>query len=199
MEKIQVEFYENGYNSEIQKYKNRATKFKKIVDKVLALGLNIELQKNDLEILFLKPKSFFTSKIVTEPVNINGLTLNKEKVFDILLIPNEIHSLISEIEALKETQENGFYIYKEAYFFELSSDNEVTIKHEAEQQIRDKFTIYLTTEKQVKAEKCLKNIIKNLKELQQIEPNFYTDYLFEKYLKSVSGEIKIDYETLSRI
>lgn len=201
MEKIQVEFDENKYNSALRQYQQQATEFKKLVDKVLKLNLQITFAPNDLVQMTENPKAFFVSKIVKEPLNLNGLELNKEKVFDILSLPDELQNVIQEIEQFKISKFfNGHPLYRYAPNFEIS-ENDVIVSQTTKDEIREQFTIYLTNEKQKTAHTHLKNIIENLKALGQVDENFKCDDLFEDYILLYNNgrELKIDFSTLKRI
>ncbi|GJQ06939.1 hypothetical protein CAPN010_10970 [Capnocytophaga cynodegmi] len=200
MEKIQVEFDENSYNGTLRQYEQQTTEFKKLVDKILGLNLEIAFAPDDLVQMTENPKAFFVSKIVKEPLNLNGLELNKEKVFDILSLPDELQNVIQEIEQFKISKFfKGHPLYKYAPNFEIS-ENEVLVSQTTKDETREQFTIYLTNEKQKTAHTHLKNIIENLKALKQVDKNFKDSDLFHKYILIYnSGEIKIDFSTLKRI
>lgn len=200
MEKIKVEFDENSYNGTLRQYEQQTAEFKKLVDRVLGLNLEISFVSDDLVQMTENPKAFFVSKIVKEPLNLNGLELNKEKVFDILSLPDDLQNVIQEIEQFKISKFfNGHPLYKSAPNFEIS-ENEVLVSQRTKDDIREQFTIYLTNERQKNAHTHLKNIIENLKALKQVDKNFKKSDLFHKYILIYNnGDVKIDFSTLKRI
>lgn len=203
-EPVKVGYNEYGFNQTVKEYNEYKLNFQNIVNKIIALNLqNFNFETNDLTPLFKSPKTFFTSKLITEQINISGIVLNQNKIFDLMEIPEKLHDLIKEIENLiKRFYENeknlNFYLYSD--YFQIVN-NIVEIKPEKLDFWKENYSIYLTNEKQVQVNNILTDISEKMQLLKELNFGFNYEDLLKKYLQANDGlkTVEIQYKELGNI
>ncbi|WP_434981551.1 hypothetical protein [Daejeonia sp. YH14] len=102
-----------------------------------------EINIADLDQLFSNPKAFFTNILVPDNPTINGMAISKAKMFDLLEIPESIKATILKTENfVKDWEHIGKYLW----CIEVSN-NEIKIKQSILQDIENRNTVYIETEK----------------------------------------------------
>ncbi|WP_312342944.1 hypothetical protein [Chryseobacterium binzhouense] len=166
MEKLLA--YRNDYeiNQLINKY-NDAAKFyfNDFIKRYQSISILPELQTDDLVDFFRNPKSFFLLKLTKgETLKVGDLKLSSEKVFELLERPEEIDMLINDIEALKRDRkymgEYGSFIV----YFEIC-EGILKIKQNRINEVIEKYSRYIESEKQIKALKMANSLVSQINEL----------------------------------
>lgn len=202
-QKIKVGYNEYGYNSTIAEYNTNAAKFQQIIDEIIALNLGITFNENDLIFLTEDPKAFFCEKLISEPMTINGLELDKNKVFEIMKKPAELDRIAENILHIKKhglPNEPGKFLFQFAPLFKILN-NTVIISTETESNVSELYSIYIKTEKQKQINDILEIIVLNLNALKQIEFVFNYEDLFKDLITINQTEkiTQINYKKVSNI
>lgn len=186
-----VHFDEQNYLDQISKIEENAGQFQTTIDKINALNLDITFEPGDLVPLFADPTDFFTKKMVTDPMTVNGLNLDSKKVFDLLETPPELKAIIAQIEQSKPMYLQSFVI----------QENTVIIKPEYLENLKLQYSIFLTNENQRIVYNNLNQIMECLEGIKKVYSNFRPVFLFERYLKTnaESTICKIDFAEIKRI
>jgi hypothetical protein len=185
--KVALYFDENGYNENLQTQEETKGYLQNIIDRIKSLGFT-DFTKISLEDIFLNPKNFFIEQYVKGQTEINGIPLNKEKIFSLMEIPPEVNTIIEEIKALRFAQN----------VFVLTEEGQIIIKDEFKNTLREQWTIYAHSEKAKKLHDCIKNIYDTLKQIQQITPNINLNDVLGKYINinANGNQIEINYKEI---
>lgn len=166
-EKILIKKNEGAIFSEIQSFQTQKAYFQKYVNMVIALGITAE--ENDLDLLFENPKAYITEKLTAgENMTVGSLTLNKEKLYELLEKPTGTNDLINSIE--KDLMDRGtreFHIWKVNNF--KIDQNEVVLKDETIDFINIRHSIFINNQNQKNAFEKLQQIATLLNDLNQLE------------------------------
>lgn len=199
MNKLKVDFKKNKHDEDLKKFENTKKELQKIITDIKGLELNITIENTDLDKLINSPKMFFCDKIVNESIKVNGIKLNKEKIFDLMEIPEDINNIIEYIIRLK----NDIIAGKQSLYIEnLNNDftiinNEINISENALSELKEIHTIYLDNENQIKIFNLLTEIKEKIKAIKEIDPRYYNiEDLFDDYYKLMGNNnflIDIDY------
>ena len=184
--KITLYFDEEGYNENLQRQEDTKEDLQNIIDRIKSLGFT-DFTKISLEDIFLNTKNFFIEQYVNGQTEINGIPLNKEKIFTLMEIPPEVNTIIEEIKALRFAQ-----------IFVLTEEGQIMIKDEFKNTLREQWTIYAHSEKAKKLHDCIKNIYDNLKQIQQIAPYINLNDVLSKYINinANGNQIEINYREI---
>ena len=187
--KVALYFDENGYNENLQRQEETKEDLQNIIDRIKSLGFT-DFTKISLEDIFLNPKNFFIEQYVKGQTEINGIPLNKEKIFSLMEIPPEVNTIIEEIKALRFAQN----------VFVLTEKGQIIIKDEFKNTLREQWTIYAHSEKAKKLHDYVKNIYDNLKQIQQITPNINLNDVLGKYINinANGNQIEINYTEITK-
>jgi hypothetical protein len=199
MNKLKVDFKKNKHDEDLKIFENTKKELQKIITDIKGLELNITIENTDLDKLINNPKMFFCDKIVNESIKVNGIKLNKEKIFDLMEIPENINNIIEYITRLK----NNVIAGKQSLYIEnLNNDftiinNEINISENTLSELRETHTIYLDSENQIKIFNLLTEIKEKIKTIKEIDPRYYNiEDLFDDYYKVMGNSnflINIDY------
>ena len=187
--KVALYFDENGYNENLQTQEETKGYLQNIIDRIKSLEFT-DFTKISLEDIFLNPKNFFIEQYVKGQTEINGIPLNKEKIFSLMEIPPEVNTIIEEIKALRFAQN----------VFVLTEKGQIIIKDEFKNTLREQWTIYAHSEKAKKLHDYVKNIYDNLKQIQQITPNINLNDVLGKYINinANGNQIEINYTEITK-
>ena len=185
--KVALYFDEDGYNENLQRQEDTKEDLQNIIDRIKSLGFT-DFTKISLEDIFLNPKNFFIEQYVKGQTEINGIPLNKEKIFSLMEIPPEVNTIIEEIKALRFAQN----------IFVLTEEGQIMIKDEFKKTLREQWTIYAHSEKAKKLHDCVKNIYDNLKEIQQECTQVNLNNVLGRYIRiNANGtQIEINYREI---
>lgn len=118
----------------------------------------------DLDILFRSPKDFFVSVLVPENPTINGMTVSKTKMFDLLEIPEHILATFTGVENfVKNWEHTGKYLYS----LEIK-DGLIQVKESILQSIEAQNSIYIETEKQTKIYNAVLSMDQSMKTIREV-------------------------------
>lgn len=201
--KLKVDFEQKQYDEDLRIFEATKKELQKIINDIKTLNLNINFDNGDLDTLINSPKIFFCNKLVNEGIVVNGIKLNKEKIFDLMEVPHEINSIIEYIIKLKSDTIKGIqtlYIGNLNNDF-IITDNVINISEKTLSELRETHTIYLESEKQIKIFNLLTEIKDKIKEIKQIDNRYYSlDMLFEDYyIIRGNNEISIDLGYIKRL
>jgi hypothetical protein len=166
-EKILIEKNEGAIAGELNQLEVKKQYFQNYVNKVIALGLTVA--ENDLNLLFENPKAYITDKLTAgENMQVGGLKLNKEKLFDLIEKPAGTNELIQSIE--KDLMDSGIREYNIWHVknFEIN-ENEVVVNPDHLEAINNRFSLFIESESQNQAYEKLQGIASLVNELNQMK------------------------------
>lgn len=154
---------EPAIQGEINQLRTQKEYFQKLVDKLVENG--IEVTTDGLKQLIENPKAFIVIALTKgENLKVGSLSIDNNKLFDLMEIPSEITSLIETIEKTRQTRgENEFYLWKVSLF--SVNENVVEISKEHLECLEKQHSVFLETENQEKAYNILENVANQLNEL----------------------------------
>ena len=200
--KLKVDFEQKQYDKDLGIFEATKNELQKIINDIKTLNLNINLDNGDLETLINSPKIFFCNKLVDEGIIINGIKLNKEKIFDLMEIPNGLNNIIENIITLKNaviSKIRNLYIENLNTNFTITN-GKVDISENTLSELKELHTIYLENENQIKVFNLLTEIKNKIKEIKEIDPRCYIEDLFDDYY-TIRGQndISIDIYYIKKI
>lgn len=165
--KILIEKNEGAINGEMHQLQAKQEYFQNYVNKIIALGISVE--ENDLELMFENPKAYITDKITAgESMNVGGLQLNKEKLFDLIEKPAGTNELIQDItKDLSDKSTREFHIWSVKCF--RISANSVSVNPAHLELINIRHSLFIKSENQKQAYEKLQGITKLINEINQLE------------------------------
>ncbi|OAE92120.1 hypothetical protein [Flavobacterium psychrophilum] len=153
-------------DNEINQLSTQKAYFQNYLDKVILL--NITVQENDLIQLFENPKAYITEKLTQgENLQVGGLSLNKEKLFDLIEKPVGTNELIESI--IKDTQNQSIRegnIWLANRF--IIDNNEVVINPEIINQITARHSLFIKTENQQNGYNKVIQLVDLINEINEI-------------------------------
>ena len=168
-EKVLLSKNQGAIESEVFKLQFPKNQFQSIVDRLQTVG--IIASGNDLEALINNPKAYVTDKITAgEEMKVGGLTLNKEKLFDLIEKPIGTTEIIKDIERgnNEETTREGLY-WLAGKFTVL--EGIVTITPEELERINTSHSLFITSENQSQAFAKLNELKDVINQLNGLEVN----------------------------
>ena len=200
--KLKVDFEQKQYDKDLGIFEATKNELQKIINDIKTLNLNINLDNGDLETLINSPKIFFCNKLVDEGIIINGIKLNKEKIFDLMEIPNGLNNIIENIITLKNvviSKIRNLYIENLNTNFTITN-GKVDISENTLSELKELHTIYLENENQIKVFNLLTEIKNKIEEIKEIDPRYYIENLFDDYY-TIRGQndISIDIYYIKKI
>lgn len=170
----------------LNSYKDGAGYLQSFVNAYQSLDIG-NLEKNELEQLLKDPKTFLFGKILGDrTVDLGGVKLDNEKLFDIVEKPKGLDELMSLI--------NEHYHRKESINlrdYQINEANQVVVSEERKEALEYLNSVYLTTETQKNAHKALVSIAENL----EILKNSTGGYLDMDNLKHFFKRVAVNGET----
>ena len=200
--KLKVDFEQKQYDKDLGIFEATKNELQKIINDIKTLNLNINLDNGDLETLINSPKIFFCNKLVDEGIILNRIKLNKEKIFDLMEIPNGLNNIIENIITLKNaviSKIRNLYIENLNTNFTITN-GKVDISENTLSELKELHTIYLENENQIKVFNLLTEIKNKIKEIKEIDPRYYIENLFDDYY-TIRGQndISIDIYYIKKI
>ncbi|WP_291077282.1 MULTISPECIES: hypothetical protein [unclassified Empedobacter] len=166
MEKILIHRDQNTIDEKISDLEIIVEKVQNIIDD-LAVFASIELIKDvkELTTIYRNPKKFFIDLLVIEEETMQGFPLSKEKVFDLLELPESAKNLIEEYS---QNQKDKWET--EAVFFQYLEivNKKVQIKQSHIEDLDKQYSIYITSDNQKLVWDKLNNITQILTEIQPL-------------------------------
>lgn len=141
--------------------------FETAISKFNKLGIGTFKKENFSE-LFLTPKEFLFKQLMRDkPLNVAGMKVSKEKLFDLLEKPIGYFTLIAEIKTLQDkvNKLSPWILYSSnlEYFlslFEFGADDKIQLTNEIKEEIKRKNEVYVSKESSKAMYKFLKSLEK---------------------------------------
>lgn len=184
--KYLLKFDESSFNNALSNEKAKINVYQSIVNEYNSLGIENKLNENDMFPMFENPKDFLSEKILNgESMKIGAVTVSKDKLFDFIEDPKKYLTFIENIRARKgrvygNQSENWLFSHSDFYIID---GNKVVFSDEAEERLKNQFSLFIETEKQDKVYKKLKelanlsNELLLLKESKWLDNDFLSIYL----------------------
>ncbi|WP_395078122.1 hypothetical protein [Flavobacterium sp.] len=181
---------------EIRQLETHRKFFQKIVDNVQ--NLSIEVQGNEIVELFENPKAFTTDKLTKgEKMQVGGLKLNKEKLFDLIEKPDGLQEVIAEILLANNDGSPLHWHLKHLNSFFVENGIVVT-NPEYLQDLEREYSIFATTENQVKGFEKLTQIAKLVNEVNVLaHGRLSIDERLGEILERTENELKANPNNVS--
>ncbi len=164
--KVLLHKNQNLIDNEINQQQHIIKYFQGYIDKVVALGFKVN--DNDLEPLFENPKAYITAKITDgQNLQVGGLTLNKEKLFDLIEKPEGTNEFIESVT--KDLSKNDIlehYIFR-AHRFSVSN-NKVVLKKEILEELDNRHSIFIQSKNQQNGYNKIVELAKLVNEINQL-------------------------------
>ena len=182
-------------NNELSGQKLSQAYFKPFVEKYNLLGLK-PLEKKDLNPLFDNPKAFLTQQITHgESLNIGGLKMNPEKLFEIIEKPIGTDELISQIIKDKGNHEIAKTNHWHSDHMIITNGDTVEICPKVKNHITERCSLYIENEAQQEAFDLIDVIAKNINRLNELTPinKIPEDVFFSQIISSREGKYKKEF------
>lgn len=153
-------------DGEVSQLKFSKDYFQNYIDKVDLLG--VDLQANDLVLLFQNPKEYITDKLTqNETLKVGNLTLNKEKLFDLIEKPTGTNELIESIISDKQNQNtNRLCIFLVNNF--VINNKEVVVKQTVLDAITERHSLFIETENQQTGYNKMLQVVQLINEINEL-------------------------------
>lgn len=169
-EKVLLHTNDAQINNELSGQKLSQAYFKPFVEKYNLLGLK-PLEEKDLNPLFDNPKAFLTQQITHgESLNIGGLKMNPEKLFEIIEKPVGTDELISQIVKDKGNHEIAKANHWHSDHMIITNGDTVEICPKVKNSITERCSLYIENEAQQEAFDLIDVIAKNINRLNELTP-----------------------------
>lgn len=185
--RIPIEVNEEGLKVAVSNCNTKKDYFQSVIKSIINLHLGVEFDKNDLAYLISNPRNFITSKIVKEPLNIGGMELDKDKVFDFLKLPGALKNIISSIDTSLSPHTKNYFI---------TNDNTVEIVPGYLEALEPQYTVYIETPRQKQAYDAINKIAEGITELNEMKSIYHFERI-EKYISFNNGTAKPEYKYLN--
>ncbi len=164
--KVLLHKNQNLIDNEINQQQHIIKYFQGYIDKVVALGFKVN--DNDLEPLFENPKAYITAKITDgQNLQVGGLTLNKEKLFDLIEKPEGTNEFIESVT--KDLSKNDIlehYIFRAHRFSVIN--NKVVLKKEILEELDNRHSIFIQSKNQQNGYNKIVELAKLVNEINQL-------------------------------
>lgn len=166
-EKQLIKKFDGQINSQLQQLETTREYLQKFVDNATAIGVKVD--ENDLQPLFANPKIFITEKLLTgENLEIGGLKLSKEKLFDLIEKPTGTTELIESIlQAQSDKESREFHVAKVGYFSVV--ENVVTVNAAHLELITNHNSLFIENENQKQGFEKTCEIVKLVNEINFLD------------------------------
>ncbi|WP_269686500.1 hypothetical protein [Flavobacterium lacustre] len=183
-EKVLLHTNDAQIKNELGFYLPKQKYFQEYLNKYALLCLK-PLEAKDLNPLFDNPKAFLTQQITHgESLNIGGLKMNPEKLFEIIEKPVGTDELINQIITDKASQQIASQNHWFTDSFVIGNNNNLEVCQKVKQHIHEKCSLYVENEKQTEAIKLLEEISEKMTRINELKTsgNITPDDLFETLL-----------------
>jgi hypothetical protein len=196
--KIEIYFNQDAYEYTLQKYKQRIPFYQSIIDEYEKLGIQNNLQENDLGELLENTKSFLASKIINgQETTVGGLKISNDAFFDLIEKPKNYLSFITSVVSQTNSPENKEkFVWQHANYY-INNGNKVEIRTKLIDSLKEASTTYIRCNEQLKAYELLKDIAGKLTELKNMKPYFRTENFIDNHFNFV-GDLN-DVKTVFKV
>lgn len=149
-----ISFDERNYKTAKEDFESKTSLLQQIVAAYNVLNLPA-LSTQEFYSLILNPTEVVFDKMTGgEPVSIAGLHVDKKKAFELLIKPTGYDALLSTIESVFAQLKTNFWLFKNtpvnknnvSRFFELDSDGNVSMISALDEQVKEYYTYYATSD-----------------------------------------------------
>lgn len=166
---VLIQFDEAKCNSQTGNLQQFISFFKDAIDDFNSLGIGKFDNKNFSD-LFLTPQEFlFDAFMKDRPLEVGGMKVSKEKLFELLEKPTGYFSLIANIQSLHEKikkvphyiTHTGFYNLDENFlnFFEFN-ESEIVLKQDIKKRLRTINEVWISNEDGILVHTLFSDLIK---------------------------------------
>lgn len=168
-EKVLLSKNQGAIDSEIFQLQPKKIYFQSFVDRLQTIG--VIAADNDLETLFANPKTYVTDKLTAgEEMKVGGLTLNKEKLFDLIDKPSGTNEIIKDIEKDQAEQSIRETTHWWANRFIVTA-GVVTVTDETLLNSENRHSLFITSENQLQAFNKLTEFTGLINQLNDLQLN----------------------------
>ncbi len=166
-EKVLLTKNQGAIESEIAQLQPKKEYFQNYVNRLIAVG--ITPTNTDLQTLFENPKAYVTDKLTAgEEMKVGGLTLNKEKLFELIEKPVGTNEIITDIEKDQQNRSVREYNHWSVKSFGII-EGIVTVTTETTEHINNRFSLFIESENQQTAFTKLQELAQILNNLNLLE------------------------------
>lgn len=158
-EAVLISFDESKFNAQIENLQQFIPSFEVAISIYNSLGIG-DFQKENFNALFLSPNQFLFQELMKgKPLEVSGMQVSKEKIFDLLEKPAGYFSLIDAIKDLENTiqavlhfgdypGEKYFHKLDEKFLdcFEFDTNEKIVLKHEIKNMLKLRNEVYIKTD-----------------------------------------------------
>jgi hypothetical protein len=165
--KVLLSKNQGAINSEIKQLEPKKNYFQNYVNRLNAVG--IAVTSRDLDALFDNPKAYVTDKLTAgEEMKVGGLTLNKEKLFELIEKPVGTNEIIADI--VKDQQDASIreFNHWSVKSFEVINGT-VTTTAATIEHINNRLSLFIDSENQQSAFNKLTELVKQINDLNGLE------------------------------
>jgi hypothetical protein len=167
--KVLLSKNQGAINSEIQQHEPKKDYFQNYVNRLIAVG--ITATNTDLQLLFENPKAYVTDKLTAgEEMKVGGLTLNKEKLFELIEKPVGTNEIIADIVKDQQDKSKREFNHWSVKSFEIINGI-VIVTAETIEHINNRLSLFIDSENQQTAFTKLEQLAQLLNEINQLENN----------------------------
>lgn len=196
--KIELHFNQDAYENVLSKYKQRIPFFQNIVDEYNKLGIQNQLQEDDLKGLLEDTKSLLATKIMNgQEMTVGGLKISTDGFFNLIEKPENYNKFVANVVSQTNVPENKeIYVWQHPNYI-IKNGNKVEIRTEIIERLKESSTTFLKSEEQKTANELLKEIASKLTELKNLKPYFKTEDFINNHFVYV-GDLN-DVETVFKV
>jgi hypothetical protein len=197
-EKVLLSTNEAQIQNELSPRKLSKAYFQPFVEKYNLLGLK-PLEEKDLNPLFDNPKAFLTQQITHgESLNIGGLKMNPEKLFEIIEKPAGTDELIRQIVTDKANHVIASQNHWHTDHLVIKNGDTVEICPILLNHITERCSLYIENEAQQEAFDLIDVIAENINRLNELKPlnNISEDVFFTQIIAKKGGKYQKRFEAV---
>lgn len=194
-ERVLLSTNEGQISNELSGQRHSQAYFQPYIDKYNLLGLK-PLEEKDLNPLFDNPKAFLTQQITHgESLNIGGLKMNPEKLFEIIEKPAGTDELINQILRDKSNHVIAKANHWHSDHMIITNGDKVEICPKVKNHITERCSLYIENEAQQEAFDLIDVIVNNINRLNELTPinNIPETDFFTQIISKRDGKYKKEF------
>lgn len=169
MEAIKIATNENVIESILAGENRKKQYFQKVVNRFTNLG--IIPNENDLQIIFENPKAYIVDMLTKgEKLTLQGVNIEKEKIFDLIEKPNGTEEVIKELLEDINNERFQYDTISQAYNY-IIVKNVVMYSDEFLKRIERENSVYIENKNQQKGFELLSKIVNLINEVNGLDVN----------------------------
>lgn len=203
--KTEIYFNKDTYEYALQKYEHRIPFYQNIVDEYKKLGIQNNLQENDLGELLENPKGFLATKIMNgQEMTVGSLKISNDAFFDMIEKPENYLNFIESVVKQTNSPENKQnYLWQHANYC-ITDGNTVMVRTKLVDRLKESSTTFIKSKEQQDAYELLEVIANKLTALKNLRPYFQTDnfinnhFMFVGDLNDVKTVFKVNHQCIDK-